>query len=498
MSDIRVTYAGLISFLGGIIALTTGIIFTLIVTRTLSPEEYGSWGLILSVVGYFVMIQPIITYWTTREIARNLDSGKTAVASTVGLSFGILPIFIIIAFFLADQTGINHDVFFFAIILIPTTFLNGVLIAINLGYKPHAIGFSTIFFGLSEIPLALIFVYYLEMGISGVILTVAIAHIVSIIILFIYARQKIRNKFKKEYLRKWLKFSWIPLYPSVYNILGESTIVIFTLISGSIIGIAYWAASLVLASIIAPAGLVSRAVYPKLLEDKGKTFFRDNITLLFYFGILFTSLVIIFARPGLFALNPFYEIAVPVVVILAIEGFLVLLTNMFQTALIGIEKVDTFTGSTSKDYLKSNLFRVNTLRLIQTIGYVIILIVGFVILTQYTNSEIDLLVYWSMIALITQIPLVSYFAILIRRNFESPFDLKRILKFLIVSIAMSILTHFLLEQFITYTPDLYLFLPNVLLLIIFGVGIYLISTYIIDSKTRYLFSAIIGEIIKKK
>ena len=98
------------------------------------------------------------------------------------MSFGILPIFIIIAFFLADQTGINHDVFFLAIILIPTTFLNGILMAINLGYKPHAIGFSTIFFGLSEIPLALIFVYYLEMGISGVILTVAIAHIVSIII----------------------------------------------------------------------------------------------------------------------------------------------------------------------------------------------------------------------------------------------------------------------------------------------------------------------------
>ena len=149
MSEIRVTYTGLISFLGGIITLVTGLIFTLIVTRTLSPEEYGSWGLIFSVIIYFVMIQPLINYWATREIARNIDSGKTAVMSSVGLSFGVLPIFIIISFFLADQTGINHDVFFLAIILIPTTFLNGVLMAINLGYKPHAIGFSTIFFGLS-------------------------------------------------------------------------------------------------------------------------------------------------------------------------------------------------------------------------------------------------------------------------------------------------------------------------------------------------------------
>ena len=69
---------------------------------------------------------------------------------------------------------------------------------------------------------------------------------------------------------------------------------------------------------------------------------------------------------------------------------------------------------------------------------------------------------------------------------------------IIIKPILSEKSNFLSEQFITYTPDLYLFLPNVLLLIIFGVGIYLISTYIIDSKTRYLFSAIIGEIIKKK
>ena len=263
MSNIRVNYTGLISFVGGLLALVTGVIFSLILTRILSPEEYGSWGLIFSVVGYFLMIQPIFSYWTTREIARNMDSGKTAVLSNTVLSIISSGIFILISFFITAPTGVNYDLFLFATLLIPVTFLTGILTAINLGNKPHIISYSTIFFGLSQIPLALIFVYYLKMGILGVIITIILANIVSIFILFFYGREKIKNTFKKKYLQKWLKLSWISLYPSIYNILGGSTILIFTILSGSILGIAYWTASAILASTIAPAGLMSRAVYPK-------------------------------------------------------------------------------------------------------------------------------------------------------------------------------------------------------------------------------------------
>jgi len=38
-----VTYSGLIVFLSGLAGVFFGLIFTLIVTRRLSPEEYGTW-----------------------------------------------------------------------------------------------------------------------------------------------------------------------------------------------------------------------------------------------------------------------------------------------------------------------------------------------------------------------------------------------------------------------------------------------------------------------
>ena len=82
MSKIRVTYSGLISFIIGLASLGTGLIFTLIVTRRLTPEEFGTWGLIGALTTYVIVIEPIISTWAIRETARGEKSGKTALLSS--------------------------------------------------------------------------------------------------------------------------------------------------------------------------------------------------------------------------------------------------------------------------------------------------------------------------------------------------------------------------------------------------------------------------------
>ena len=183
MSNIRVTYSGLISFVIGIISVFTGLIFTFIVTRTFTPIEYGTWNLINGLFGYVIIIEPIISYWTTREISRNLDSGKTAIFSS-GL-FSIIAIigYIVVVFLVAPQTDVNQNVLFFAAMLIPVIFLNKTLTAINLGWKPHAISYGSLFYSIAQIPLALLFIYFLELGVYGIIITSLIAYIISIIII---------------------------------------------------------------------------------------------------------------------------------------------------------------------------------------------------------------------------------------------------------------------------------------------------------------------------
>ena len=104
MAGIRVTYSGLISFLGGILSIITGIIFTIIITRSVSPEEYGTWGLINALILYVFMVSPVISYWSTRDTVRQIQSGKSAVLSSMLLSAGAVSVYILISYFMGYYT----------------------------------------------------------------------------------------------------------------------------------------------------------------------------------------------------------------------------------------------------------------------------------------------------------------------------------------------------------------------------------------------------------
>ena len=498
MSGIRVTYTGLISLIGGIISIFTGIIFTLIITRSVTAEEYGTWGLILGLVTYVMLIGPIVSYWSTRDTARNIQSGKTAIWSSMLLSIGAISVYIPISYLMSNYTNVENNVLLFAAILIPTMFINGILVAINLGWKPHAISYGTLAYGISSIPLALFLIYYLNFGVTGIIISVFLANIVSIIILFYYAKEKIVNRFNKAFLKKWLKFSWIPIYPGIAVLVAGFDISIFTIITGSVIGLAFWTAAMVFPAMISHTGLISRAIYAKLLEEKTKEFMSENLTLVFYFGIILISLVITFARPGLYALNPIYEIVFPVAIIMSFEVFLSVFTNIFLLSLAGIERVDKFENSTFKDYLKSKLFFPQTIRLVQTSIYVLILTVGLLILVGFGSSNQELLLFWASIALITQIPLVCVLYYLVQKNIMIKLEISRIAKFVLIAIGVFGFTYVLTTQFLVYSPEVTSFIPNVLMFASFGVGLYIIITYLIDNKIRNLVHAVIYEIKTKK
>ena len=498
MSGIRVTYTGLISLIGGIASVFTGVIFTLIITRSVTPEEYGTWGLIIGLITYVSLIGPIVSYWSTRDTARNIQSGKTAILSSMLLSIGAVSIYILISYLMGNYTNVERNVLLFAAILIPTMFINGILVAINLGWKPHAISYGTLAYGISSIPLALFLIYYLDFGVAGIIISVFLANIASILILFYYAKEKITNQFNKTILKKWLKFSWVPIYPGIAILVAGFDISIFTIITGSVIGLAFWTAAMVFPAMISHTGLISRAIYAKLLEEKTKEFMSENLTLVFYFGIILISLVITFARPGLYALNPIYEIVFPVAIILSFEIFLSVFTNIFLLSLAGVEKVDKFENSTFKDYIKSKLFFPQTIRLIQTSIYVLILTVGLLILVGFGSSDQELLLFWASIALVTQIPLVCVLYYLVQKNIMIKLEISRIAKFVLIAIGVFGLTHVLTTQFLVYSPDIISFIPNVLMFGSLGVGLYIIITYLIDNKIRNLVHAIIYEIKTKK
>jgi hypothetical protein len=497
MSGIRVTYAGLISFIVGISSVLTGTIFTLIVTRRLTPDEFGTWNLIGSLILYVMISEPIISYWVTRETARGMDSGKSAVISSGMFSAAGIFVYLIIAYFVGLQTNAHKDILIFAVILVPVMFLNRTLTAINLGWKPQSTSYGILAFESAKIPCGLIFVALLHMGVFGAIVSTTLAYLGSIFILIIYAKDKIKNKFKIQVLKKWLKYSWLPLYPGIGTLIFSLDVLIFSLITRSFIGLAFYSSALAVSSLVSHSGLISQAIYPKLLGGGKKDHLQENLIRFFYFGIPLTALSITFARPALFALNPFYEIAVPTAIFMTIRGFVYALAGIFDQSLQGIEDVDTNEESKFKDFVKSKLFFLPTLRLSKFILYIATLSVMLFLLQSRNVSQSDLVIYWSIILLITEIPFAIYLYILTRKSFELRIPSSIIIKYLLICIGVFGFTYLLIERYLEYKNNIFIFFPNVLLYIGIAMGSYLLITYFVDLRTRKLFNAIINEIRNK-
>ena len=75
---VRLRYSGFVLFVFRLLSVATGLIFTIMVTRSTSAGEFGIWSNLSDVLSYFTLMASIIPFWTTRFVAReHAGSAKT-------------------------------------------------------------------------------------------------------------------------------------------------------------------------------------------------------------------------------------------------------------------------------------------------------------------------------------------------------------------------------------------------------------------------------------
>ena len=177
---------------------------------------------------------------------------------------------------------------------------------------------------------------------------------------------------------------------------------------------------------------------------------------------------------------------------LAIRGFFYQFNGIFYQALQGIEEVDIGKKSTFRNYLNSKLAWLPTLRLIEYSLYVVLL--AAILFIDNKSEPIELVIRWSAIILIVQIPFSIYLYLQVKKNFPLKVGAVNLIKYLVTSIIAFGSTFYLMEEFLVYNESVFIFIPNLLPFLIFGGGVYLGITFMIDSKTRSLFKSIINEL----
>ena len=494
MSNIRVTYSGLIALTVGFASVFTGIIFTLIVTRRLSPEDFGTWSLIGSMITYFLVVEPIISYWSTRQIARGEKIGKTSLFSSSVFSIGVVPIYLLLVYFVAPSSGSELSTLFLGVLLLPVIFISQTLVGINLGHKPHATSYGLLGFEISKIPAGLALVYFLDLGVEGAIVAVFIAYLLKISIQLYFAKSQLKERFNFNTLRRWFRLAWIPIYSNISHVVWSLDVILYVTIIGSTIGVAFYAVSLSIAAVIAHAGLMSQALYPKLIADGRYEYVKENLALLFYFAIPLLGITILFSKYALFALNPVYESASIIVIMISIRTFFYVITGVLYQVLKGIEKVDVEENPTFSSLVRSKLFFVPTLGIIHTLLYAGSLTIIFIVYGSSNVSELELVTWWALVMVSLQIPFFIYALIQVRKTISFSFPIKPITKYVGATFAFTLVFFLTSDFIINYQISIFEYLPTLVLELAICAGVYLAITLAIDKKIRDLFKAIFIEI----
>ena len=325
-----------------------------------------------------------------------------------------------------------------------------------------------------------------------------IAYVVNNVVLSIYARKRLKAKFRIKILKNWLRRSWLPMYRSIFSLVSSSDVVIFSIITGSVFGIAYVVAARSVSQLVRHTQGISKGVYPKLLGGGKKELLQENFIRVLYFIIPSFALSVVFARPGLFTLNPIYESATAIVIFFSIRIFLNTITKLFFESLQAVDITDVKEDSSFKDLIKSKLFLLPTIRLIQFTTYIAILAIGLSVLTHNDASQLDLAIYLSIVAMIIEIPVTIYSFVLVKKEFPLNLDYVAIFKYCLIAMGAFSLIYFLMEKFLIYDKSIFQFLPNLLIFVVIGIAFYIGLTYVSDWRTKNLFRAIIKEIKNRK
>ncbi|MEM3151704.1 MAG: hypothetical protein QXK15_03970, partial [Candidatus Bathyarchaeia archaeon] len=174
---IRIKHSGLIVFSSKIFSVLTGLIFTVVVTRNLSVNDFGIWQYLSLILSYAVFPATLIPYWATRFYARGAHVAKTTILSNMILSTPSFLIFLILAPLTSTVINVNLSLFHLISFQIFLVYLSTSLEALALAKQPHLIGYETISFEVTKIVLALLLFLTLNLKLENLIIIVILAYL---------------------------------------------------------------------------------------------------------------------------------------------------------------------------------------------------------------------------------------------------------------------------------------------------------------------------------
>lgn len=489
-NEIRLRYSGFVMFTAKMLSVITGIAFTLMITRTTTQEQYGILSNVNDLIGYFSVPAIILPFWTLRFVARNKEGAiKTGILANLIISIIATTIYLLLIPQIIPMLGIGGIyviLYLVAAMQLMEAYFIYMLEACLRPKMPQTIGYGIIVEEICKVLLGYILIVRLEQALMGILLSMIIGIAVRIAYYLKLLLPELRESIRWSYVKEWLKGSALNVYSYVGDKIAAFTSILLIIYGGQAARGQYQAA-MTIAGIIVYSSFLSFSLYPRLLgENSAKDTEHALIVSLktvLMFAIPMTAGAIVLSNSYLIGLNEIYAEATPVLIVLAVNALVQIISQFFSSVLFGLEKADEQAKVSLRKLVRSPLFKAFTLSYVQAAITLPITFYALVMLAK--DQAITAAVYVGIIDTIARLVVFLILYAIIRKMVKLNIPWIDIAKYVFASTVMAVVL-FLIPR----PTRLY----STLGITAVGAILYFAVLIVIDKEARALFGSILQEI----
>jgi len=484
-NEIRLQYSGFIIFAAKMLSIATGLAFQLMIVRTTTEAELDLWSNLNDVLAYFTLLAAALPFWTMRFVARDKEgAAKTGILANLTISVIATIIYLPLVPLITSLLNIRQEyLFLYFIISIEIIELYSInaLEACLRARKPQTVGYGLLVAEVCKVILGYILIIEFQQPLLGALLSLIVAFTIQITYYFKLLIEELKQSFKWEYVKEWLKGSTANIYNVVGNQIANFVFIMLFIYGGDGARGRYGLAVLV-TSVITYSSFLAFALYPKLLAERRSEDITTSLKMVLMFAIPMTVGAIALSDSYVIIMKDVYKDTWPVLIVLAIDAFVATLSAFFSSVLFGVERLDEKAKIPLKQLSRSNIFKVFTLPYIHS---AITLPTAFYVLTNLAFNPVEAALYVTIINMTARFAMFLVLYIIVRKSIKIAIPWRNIAKYVFASAVMSTILFI-----IPHPTRIYL----TLIATAIGGIIYLALLMSIDKEARLLANSVWQEI----
>jgi hypothetical protein len=385
-------------FGGNLASVITGMIFLVMVTRSVTPSAFGLWEFIYDLVLFTSYPASVIAFWVLRKVARGRAVARTGIMASISISIGGAALYCVASLFLHGAVGSVLSHFLVGALMVPLFYWYTVASSIAVARKPVITTYSLLLSEGCKLLAAYGLLFVHPIGVDGVIIALEVAYGVHASLSTFQFRDVLAGALDWNEAKSWFTMSWGPHVYALASLVLISDTFVAPLVFTNTTATGYYQAAFTIATVVRNASFLSIALYPILLG--GRTKGVPNIALDFFllFSVPMVVGIIVLSKPLLYLLKPAYTSVQFAVPIMAVTTFFLSMSTFLDSTLLGIESADAGAGPSSPNqYSGTAITFVPKVNLAYAAGYILAISATFIATSGMPITEIVLA--WSSVQL---------------------------------------------------------------------------------------------------